>query len=101
MLLGSSYRPALLCCHVCLPPAATLCECCFPPDPTPPHTPHFAQAAGVQGSSATYAALCEVFQQQGKWDKLRTAVQVKGGQSGAGGRKQGGGRWVVGQRACQ
>lgn len=33
----------------------------------------------MQGSSATYAALCEVFQQQGKWDKLRTAVQVKGG----------------------
>lgn len=36
------------------------------------------QVAGVQGSSATYAALCEVFQRQGQWDKLRTAVQVKG-----------------------
>lgn len=43
----------------------------------PPHPP-CVQAAGVQGSSATYTALCEVFQQQGKWDKLRTAVQVKG-----------------------
>ena len=37
-----------------------------------------AQVAGVAGSSATYAALCDVFAKQGKWDKLRTAVQVKG-----------------------
>ncbi|PSC70893.1 hypothetical protein C2E20_5639 [Micractinium conductrix] len=33
--------------------------------------------AGVAGSSATYATLCDVFAKQGKWDKLRTAVQVK------------------------
>lgn len=32
----------------------------------------------MQGSSATYATLCDVFAKQGKWDKLRTAVQVKG-----------------------
>ena len=37
------------------------------------------QVAGVAGSSATYATLCDVFAKQGKWDKLRTAVQVKGG----------------------
>lgn len=37
-----------------------------------------AQEAGVAGSSATYATLCDVFAKQGKWDKLRTAVQVKG-----------------------
>lgn len=36
------------------------------------------QVAGVAGSSATYATLCDVFAKQGKWDKLRTAVQVKG-----------------------
>lgn len=33
--------------------------------------------AGVAGSSATYATLCDVFAKQGKWEKLRTAVQVK------------------------
>jgi len=36
------------------------------------------QESGVVGSSATYATLCDVFAKQGKWDKLRTAVQVKG-----------------------
>ena len=43
------------------------------------------QEAGVAGSSATYATLCDVFAKQGKWETLRTAVQVKGG-SGAWGR---------------
>lgn len=32
----------------------------------------------MAGSSATYAALCDVFAKQGQWGKLRTAVQVKG-----------------------
>lgn len=44
----------------------------------------FVQEAGVAGSSATYATLCDVFAKQGKWEKLRTAVQVKGGSAAFG-----------------
>ena len=49
------------------------------PGPSPTLARRVRQEAGVAGSSATYATLCDVFAKQGKWDKLRTAVQVKGG----------------------
>ena len=49
-----------------------------------------AQEAGVAGSSATYATLCDVFAKQGNWAKLRTAVQVKGGRVGRQAGKHGG-----------
>ena len=35
------------------------------------------QSAGLQGNKMTYAALCQVFQKQGRWDKYRTAMQVR------------------------
>jgi hypothetical protein len=34
------------------------------------------QRDGVQGNNMTYAALCDVFQKQGKWGKLTAAVQA-------------------------
>ncbi len=43
----------------------------------------------MAGSSATYATLCDVFAKQGKWEKLRTAVQVKGGSAACGRAGQG------------
>ncbi len=36
------------------------------------------QAAGLQADTATYAALCDAFAQQGEWDKQRTALRVRG-----------------------
>lgn len=51
------------------------------------------QTAGAPGpGAATYATLCDMLAKQGKWDRLRTAVQVRGawamqvqGRAGCGG----------------
>ena len=70
----------MLLCHALGSQATSpLLPALHPTQPALAAPPCTLQVAGVAGSSATYATLCDVFAKQGKWDKLRTAVQVKGG----------------------